>query len=150
MTSSSIRKGLLRRFTKAMSTAHTFVFRASGGKIGGRVQGMPVLLLTTTGRKTGKVRTTPLLYLRDGADIAVVASNGGNQFSPAWWLNLSSQPAAQIEIGRDRIAIKAREASAAERARLWPQFTAGYSGYAKYVTRTTREIPVVLLEPAGD
>jgi deazaflavin-dependent oxidoreductase (nitroreductase family) len=137
-----------RRFLKAAGGLHNVVYRASGGKIGGRVQGMPVLLLTTTGRKSGKTRTTPLLYLRDGADIAVVASDGGNDAAPAWWLNLRAKPAAHIELGRHRIPVTARKASPEERDRLWPAFTEGYNGYAKYITRTTREIPVVILEPS--
>jgi deazaflavin-dependent oxidoreductase (nitroreductase family) len=107
------------------------------------------LLLTTTGRKSGKTRTTPLLYLRDGADIAVVASNGGSDSAPAWWLNLRATPAAHIELGRHKIPVTARKASQEERDRLWPAFTAGYNGYEKYITRTSREIPVVILEPSA-
>ena len=132
---------------KTISGMHTSLYRASGGRIGGRMQGMPVLLLKTTGRRSGKPRATPLLYLRDGAAFVVVGSNGGSSYVPAWWLNLRSRPEAEIEVGRERIRIGARRASADERARLWPEFTSRYPGYAKYAARTTRAIPVVILEP---
>ncbi len=143
----SARQRARRTFLKTVGGLHSAVYRASGGKVGGSIKGMPVLLLTTTGRKSGRTRTTPLLFLRDGTDIAVVASNGGSDSAPAWWLNLRAKPAAQIELGRHRINVTARKASPEERERLWPQFTAGYNGYAKYATRTTRTIPVVLLTP---
>ena len=132
---------------KAMSGAHTALYRASGGRIGGRMLGLPVLLLVTKGRRSGKSRTNPLLYLRDGDAIVVVGSNGGSDYVPAWWLNLRSNPEAEVEIGRGRTLVTARKASPDERARLWPEFTSRYSGYAKYATRTAREIPVVILEP---
>ena len=147
MTSSPLRRRARRIFMKGMVATHNFVYRRSGGKIGGRMQKLPVLLLTTTGRKSGKSRTTPLLFVRDGADVIVVASNGGSPTAPAWWLNLQSEPSAEIEIGRDRARVRARKASPEERARLWPLLTAGYAGYDTYVTRTTRTIPVVILEP---
>ncbi|MHB8469172.1 MAG: nitroreductase family deazaflavin-dependent oxidoreductase [Gaiellaceae bacterium] len=133
---------------KTLSAAHTALYRASGGRSGGSIQGMPVLLLTTTGRKSGKRRVTPLLYVRDGCDIVVVASNGGSDSSPAWWLNLRSDPAAEIEIGRTRTRAVARKATLDQRDRLWQEFTTGYAGYARYATRTAREIPVVVLTPA--
>ena len=132
---------------KRVSQAHNVLYRASGGRFGSRLLGMPVLLLTTTGRRSGKSRTTPLLYVRDGAALAVVASNGGSDYVPAWWLNLRSNPQAEVEIGRARTGVTARKASPAEHARLWLQFTSGYPGHAKYATRTSREIPVVILEP---
>jgi len=136
-----------RAFMKTMSALHTAVYRAGGGRIGGTIAGVPVLLLSTTGRKSGKRRVTPLLFLRDGGDIVVVGSNGGSDSAPAWWLNLRSNPAAEIEIGRQRTAVTARKASAEERDRLWAEFTSRYAGYAKYEARTEREIPVVILSP---
>jgi F420H(2)-dependent quinone reductase len=105
-----------------------------------------VLLLTTTGRKTGKRRTSPLLYLRDGDMLAVVASEGGAPRHPAWYLNLAANPAVEVEIGRTREPRRARDASEDERARLWPRFVEMYAGYAAYERRTSRRIPVVLLE----
>jgi deazaflavin-dependent oxidoreductase (nitroreductase family) len=132
---------------KTLTVLHNALYRAIGGRVAGRMKGMPVLLLTTKGRKSGKPRTTPLLYLRDGERIVVVASNGGSDYVPAWWLNLRSSPDATIELGRARTRVSAREASPDERARLWPEFTSRFSGYARYATRTAREIPVVILEP---
>jgi len=132
---------------KAVSGTHRVLYRGSGGRIGGRIVGMPVLLLVTRGRRSGKSRTVPLLYVRDGEAVVVVASNGGSDYVPGWCLNLRSNPDAEIEIGRGRIQVTAREASPGERARLWPEFTSRYSGYANYATRTVREIPVVILEP---
>jgi F420H(2)-dependent quinone reductase len=132
---------------KSASGMHTALYRASGGRIGSRMVGMPVLLLTTTGRRSGKSRTTPLLYVREGDAIVVVASNGGSDYVPAWWLNLLSDPHAEVEIGRARTCVTARKASPEEHPRLWREFTSAFSGYAKYATKTAREIPVVLLEP---
>ena len=86
-------------------------------------------------------------FLPDGDALVVVASNGGSDYVPAWWLNLRSNPEAEIELGRERTRVRAREASPAERARLWPEFTSRVSAYAKYATRTAREIPVVILTP---
>ena len=79
--------------------------------------------------------------------MVVVASNGGSDYVPAWWLNLRANPDAEVEIGRGRTRVTARKASSAERARLWPQFTSRFSGYAEYAIRAAREIPVVVLEP---
>jgi deazaflavin-dependent oxidoreductase (nitroreductase family) len=132
---------------KSASGIHTALYRGSGGRVGRGFQGMQVLLLTTTGRRSGKARTTPLLYLREGEAIVVVGSNGGSDYTPAWWLNLQSDPHAEVEIGRARTPVTARQASPEECVRLWARFTSGYPGYAKYANRTAREIPVVLLEP---
>ncbi len=106
---------------------------------------MPVLLLTTTGRRTGKARTTPLTFLEDGDDIVVVASNGGEDAPPCWWLNLRSKPRATVTIGDRSSAVEARDATSEERARLWPRIVAANPGYAGYARRTRREIPIVLL-----
>ena len=111
---------------------------------------MPVLLLTTTGRRSGKARTTPLTFFRDGADLVVIASNGGADRPPGWSLNLQQNPRAVVEIGTDEVAVTARTASAAERKRLWVPITATYSGYARYQEKTTRRIPVVILTPDGE
>jgi F420H(2)-dependent quinone reductase len=132
---------------KSISGIHNAAYRASGGRIGGQMLGMPVLLLVTKGRRSGKPRTIPLLYIGDGEAIVVVASNGGSDYVPAWWLNLRASPEAEVEIGRGRTLVTAREASSSERARLWPEFTSRVSAYADYANRTAREIPVVILEP---
>ncbi len=126
---------------------HTFFYRFSGGKLGGQFGKSPVLLLITTGRKTGKQRTTPLLYLKDGDNLILVASYGGAPTHPVWWLNLQANPEAEVEIGRRKLRVTARQADAEERKRLWPLVVAMYPSYAEYQKKTTREIPVVILLP---
>jgi F420H(2)-dependent quinone reductase len=128
-----------------MGRSHRAVYRLSGGRLLGRVAGMPVLLLTTAGRRSGKARTTPLTYFESGADLAVVASNGGEDRPPAWWVNLQAEPGAQITVGRKSFPVRAREATPEEHARLWPVITRINPGYAGYARRTTRPIPVVIL-----
>ncbi len=134
-----------RALIKGLSRAHRAVYRASSGRIFGSLAGMPVLLLTTTGRRSGKRRTTPLTFLRDRADLVLIASNGGADRPPGWWLNLQRNPRAAVEIGKENLTLIARTASVEERERLWPVITATYSGYAKYQQKTKRQIPVVLL-----
>ncbi len=130
-----------------MSKTHLAVQRLSRGRLLGRVAGMPVLLLTTTGRRSGKARTTPLTFFRDGPDLVVVASNGGADRPPDWSLNLQANPRAVVVIGTDELAVTARTASAEERERLWSVITATYSGYAAYQRKTARRIPVMILTP---
>lgn len=130
-----------------MSKTHLAVHRLSRGRALGRVAGMPVLLLTTTGRRSGKARTTPLTFFRDGDGIVVIASNGGADRPPDWSLNLEENPRAVVEIGTDKIAVTARIATAEEHERLWSVITATYSGYAAYQKKTDRRIPVVILTP---
>ncbi len=133
---------------KAMSYANTWVYRATGGKIGGTfLRGAPVLLLTTIGRRSGQLRTAPLLYLRDGERIVLVASKGGMSHHPSWYLNLLDNPDVEVEIGREKLAMRARRASDEEKAALWPKLVAMYPDYDDYQARTTRNIPVVLLTP---
>ena len=140
----------LRRWTiRGLSKTHLLVQRMSRGRVLGTVAGMPVLLLTTTGRRSGKPRTTPLTFLRDGTDLVVIASNGGADRPPDWWLNLRQHPRAVVEIGADTLTVTARTASAEERERLWVGIIATHSGYAGYQEKTTRQIPVVLLTPDG-
>ena len=110
---------------------------------------MPVLLLTTTGRRSGKARTTPLTFFRDGTDLVVIASNGGADRPPDWSLNLQQTPRAVVGSAHDKLVVTARPASEQERERLWVVVTATYAGYARYQERTTRRIPVVLLTPEG-
>ena len=111
---------------------------------------MPVLLLTTTGRRSGRSRTTPLTYFEDGDEIVVVASNGGEDSPPAWWLNLCAHPRATITIGTSSQSVSARPATGEEHERLWPVITATHAGYAAYARRTTRPIPVVMLTRAKE
>ncbi len=123
------------------------MYRVTNGKAGGRLAGGPVLLLTTTGRKSGRERTVPLLYLPDGENLVVVGSNGGTATHPAWWLNLRSNPEATVEVGGRKTRVRAEEAGPAEKERLWPSLVEMYGGYEGYRRRTDREIPVVILRP---
>ena len=143
---SRLRQLLFRKTLKAASAVHRVLYRASGGRIGGRVWGLSILLLTTTGRRSGRPRTTPLCFLRDGDALVVVASNGGMDWFPDWWLNLIEQPRAEVLVGREQRAVVARRAEPDEHARLWAEITAIAPGYLRYRARTQREIPLVLLE----
>lgn len=105
-----------------------------------------MLLLTTTGHRSGRPHTVPLLYLGDGATLVVVASYGGRPRHPAWYHNLTADPEVVVQIGREKRRMRARTASKEERARWWPRITRAYLDYAEYQSRTDREIPVVLLE----
>jgi deazaflavin-dependent oxidoreductase (nitroreductase family) len=127
---------------------HRAVYRATGGKIGGRMGKAPVLLLTTTGRKSGKPRTTPLLYARAGDGYVLIASKGGAEHDPLWYRNLQATPRAEIQVGRKTKQVRARTAEGEERDRLWRALTDLFSGYDEYAKKTSRTIPVVVLEPA--
>src|SRR5574341_1354885 len=110
--------------------------------------GLPVLLLRTTGRKTGEERTAALVYLRDGRDLVVVASRGGSDRPPRWLLNIQDQPEVGVQIGRQRLRMRARVADSQERARLWPLVNQNNSNrYEGYQAKTKRQIPVVILSP---
>ena len=136
-----------RMFLRVMSGINTALYRLTGGKVGGRMGKAPILLLTVAGRKTGKRRTTPLLYGRDGDNFVVIASKGGAPQHPAWYLNLKGQE-AEILVGRKRQRVRAREAEGEERERLWARAVDYYAGYATYQERAgERRIPVVVLEP---
>jgi deazaflavin-dependent oxidoreductase (nitroreductase family) len=130
-----------------MSRAHEAVYRASGGRLLGRVVGMPVLLLTTTGRRSGRPRTAALTYFRDGADLVVIGSFGGSDLPPAWWLNLQRDPRASVLTGATTSKVTARAATTEEHERLWPLVTETYPGYSRYQKRTARPIPIVMLTP---
>ena len=131
-----------------MSKANTWIYRASGGKLGAKfVGGAPVFLLITKGRKSGEPRTAPLIYLQDGDDYVLVASKGGMSHHPAWYLNLEANPECEVEIGRARSPMRARRVSDEEKATLWPRLLAIYPDYDDYQARTERNIPVVRLSP---
>ena len=136
---------------RAMSAVNTWIFRASGGRLGSRfLRGAPVLLLTTTGAKSGVPRTTPLIYLADGPGVVLVASKGGMSHSPAWYHNLMANPECEVQIGSRTTRMVARRASAEEKAALWPKLVAIYRDYDDYQARTSRDIPVVILTPRSD
>ena len=127
---------------------HVLAYRATGGLVGHRVPGAPpMLLLDHVGAKSGKHRTTPLAYLGDGEDLVLVASKGGSPRHPAWFHNLRANPDTTVQVGSGRRAVRARVATAEERARLWPKVVEMYGGYRHYQRRTEREIPLVILEP---
>ena len=132
-----------------MSRVNTWLYRISGGKVGGRwTYGAPVMLLTYKGRKSGDMLTTPLLYLRDGTTVVTVASKGGSAKHPLWYLNLRANPECEVELGREKRRMRAHTANAQERAKYWPQLVKVYPDYAMYQRRTAREIPVVVLTAA--
>jgi deazaflavin-dependent oxidoreductase (nitroreductase family) len=135
------------RVSRLVTGVHKALYRASGGRLGGRVAGMPVLLLATRGRNSGRTRTTPLTYLADGDRLVLVASNGGDSRHPDWYRNLCAEPVVSVTVGTSARAMTARKASPAEKERLWPMVVARYSGYDRYQRRTTRDIPLVILEP---
>lgn len=123
------------------------LYRLSGGRIGGRVGRAPVLLLTTTGRRSGEPRTAPVVYLADGGNAVVINTNAGNAKLPAWSLNLKANPEAEIELGRERREVRARIAEGEERADLWRRHNEQYAGFDDYEAKLDREISVIVLEP---
>jgi deazaflavin-dependent oxidoreductase (nitroreductase family) len=138
-------------FLKGMNTVHRTVQKISGGRFGWDVANMPVVELTTTGRKSGRPHTVLLTSpVRDGDAVVVVASRGGADHHPAWFLNLRANPDVEAKVGNEsRRKMLARVAEPDERARLWPQVVAKYKGYGDYQAKTQREIPLVLLEPVS-
>ena len=146
-SAAGMKPALVRLVAKVVAGIHIFLYRQSGGRIGGHFRGGPVLLLTVTGRKTGRERTTPLLYLEDGGDLVVIAGNGGMDWSPSWWLNLRANPVAEVQVGRERRTVRAEQADPAERARPWPLMNQIWPGYDGYQQRTARVFPVVKLHP---
>jgi F420H(2)-dependent quinone reductase len=145
-----------RTIIKRMSTINTWLYRRSNGRIGKswRVgsalrHGVPVCLVTTTGRKTGQPRTVPLLHMADGERVILVASQGGLPENPQWYGNIRAEPKIEIRFGRVTRTMVARTADEAERAELWPRLTALYADFDNYQAWTNRTIPVVICEPAG-
>jgi deazaflavin-dependent oxidoreductase (nitroreductase family) len=128
---------------------HTWVYRASGGRLGRRIPGLraPMLLLDHVGAKSGTKRTSPLVYVEDGDDVVLIASKGGYPKHPAWFHNLKANPDTTVQIGTETRRVHARVATDAERPRLWKKAVAIYSGYEGYQERTDRKIPLVILEP---
>ena len=131
------------RVTSYVFAAHAPLYRLLGGWLVGK----NTLILTTTGRKTGRKRSTPLLYVRDAEDYIIVASNGGEDRYPGWWHNIRHNPEVEIRVGRDIIACRAAQVSEEARPRLWAKLTAIYQGYRKYQERTQRELTVLRLKP---
>jgi deazaflavin-dependent oxidoreductase (nitroreductase family) len=133
---------------RAVTGFHKAVFRVSKGRLANRGYGMPVLQLTTMGRKTGKRRTTMLTSpVQDGDRMVVVASNGGDDRQPKWLLNLGDDRNVEVTMDGRTSPMRARIATADEKAELWPRVVAAHRGYGRYQTRTARDIPLVILEP---
>jgi deazaflavin-dependent oxidoreductase (nitroreductase family) len=131
--------------------AHVLLYRLSGGRLGARIRGEPesgdppVLLLTTRGRRTGKRRTTPLLYLESGDDLVVMAANAGNRRHPAWWTNLVAEPRATVQIGTQRAAVVASEINGPAREEIWRRYARMYAAVDVYQRATSRRIPLIAL-----
>ncbi|MGZ4524620.1 MAG: nitroreductase/quinone reductase family protein [Mycobacteriaceae bacterium] len=136
---------------KAMNACHRVLLKVSGERLGWSIGNMPALELTTTGRKSGQPRAVMLTSpLQEGSAVVVVASRGGDDRPPAWLLNLQAKPEVEVSLqGKAKQPMRARVATAEERARMWPRITAEHKNYAGYQRKTTREIPLVLLEPSS-
>jgi deazaflavin-dependent oxidoreductase (nitroreductase family) len=128
---------------------HQFIYENSGGRIGKRIGRSSMLLLRTTGRRTGLLRTAALLYHRDAGSYVVVGSRGGSDLPPAWLLNLEAAPEVVVQVGTKRFQATARVASTEERRRLWPEMTRLWPQYDRYQSQTNRLIPLVILTPSG-
>jgi F420H(2)-dependent quinone reductase len=134
-------------FLRVLGKLNVPLYRATRGRIGGRVGRAPVLLLTTTGRRSGESRTAPVLFLADGERLLVIGSNAGNDRPPAWALNLTANPDAEVQVQGDRRKVRARLAEGEERDELWRKMNEQYSGFDDYRNRTKRDIRLFVLEP---
>ena len=132
---------------RLVGKANVPLYRLTRGRLAGRVGRSPVLLLTTTGRRSTQPRTAPVLYMRDGERLVVIGSNAGNARPPAWSLNLEANPQAAVQVGGRRTAVRARVARGDERAALWRRMNQQYAGFDEYRARTQRDIRVFVLEP---
>ena len=132
---------------KVLLSIYIFLYRLTSGAIGGRMAGLNVLLLTTTGRKTGQPRTTPLGYFKQDGNFVIIASNGGAPQNPAWFYNLKSNPQVTIQIGNKQLKAKAEVIDAQKRTQLWADLVKMAPAYERYTQRTNREIPLVILQP---
>ena len=130
-----------------LGESHIRAYRESDGEVGYLWNGVPTLLLTTTGRRTGQARTSALIFGRDGDDYLLIASTGGAPTHPSWYLNLRANPEAEIQVKSQHLRVVARTASKAEKPRRWKIMTEQWPNYDVYQSRTEREIPLVVLEP---
>jgi deazaflavin-dependent oxidoreductase (nitroreductase family) len=134
-------------FMKWMGKGNTWIYRRTNGKLGGTIQNAPVALLTTTGRKTGESRVSPLLYLREGDRVILGASRGGSDKHPLWYLNLKANPKVSVQIKDEVMSLTARDANDAERTEYWPKMVAMYPTFEDYKSWTDRVIPIVICDP---
>ncbi|MCW5852691.1 MAG: nitroreductase family deazaflavin-dependent oxidoreductase [Anaerolineae bacterium] len=132
---------------KVANNLHVALYRKSGGKLGNTIVGMPVLLITTFGRRSGKPKTNPVAFIQEGQDYLVSATSGGSDWHPDWYLNLKARPDAKIELGGKTLDVHATIAQGEERARLYDRFKAASSNFVKYEQNTSRVIPVLRLIP---
>jgi len=144
-------KGLDSPLTKViikwMSRGQTALYKVSNGRVAGSfLEGAPVALVTTIGRKSGEPRVVPLLFLREGSRVVLVASQGGSDKHPLWYLNLKANPEVTVQIKDEILNLTARDASEQERAEYWPKLTAFYKGFDDYQSWTDRVIPVVICD----
>jgi deazaflavin-dependent oxidoreductase (nitroreductase family) len=144
----------VRRMIKRMASVNVWLYRHTGGRVGsswrigaGFRHPVPICLLEHTGRRSGQLRTTPLVYLLDGEDVVVVASQAGRAEDPQWYLNIRADPAVSVQLRKEIRQMRARTANPEERAELWPRLVALYADYASYQSWCPREIPVVICEP---
>jgi len=139
---------MIWRLFNELTRLHTLAYRLTGGLLGKRIPGgPPMLLLDHVGARSGTKRTTPLVYLEDGRNFVIVASKGGSRRHPAWFHNLRANSETTVQVGSRRIPVTAKVATATQRSRLWPRVVALYRGYDLYQKRTSRQIPLVVLEP---
>ncbi|OBK20916.1 nitroreductase [Mycobacterium asiaticum] len=138
---------LLAPALKWISKSNVAIYRATNGRIAGHELGLPLCLLTTTGRKSGLLRTTPLIFMSDGARVVLVASQGGLPKHPMWFLNLRTNPEVHVQIRAQKHPMRAHVADDAQRAELWPRLIAHNPRWARYQSWTDRVIPVVICEP---
>ena len=138
------------RTIRLIGRLHAWLWKLTGGKLGNGFGTAPFMMLTTKGRKTGRQRTTPVLYLQDGADLIVVASFGGNDMHPAWYLNLECCPEAEVMVNGERRRLLAYRVSPEEKKLIWPRLVKMYPNFAVYQQRTNREIPLLQLSDRAD
>ncbi|MCU1462803.1 MAG: deazaflavin-dependent nitroreductase family protein [Acidimicrobiales bacterium] len=144
----SVRNAMTDFGLKGMNALHRLILKVSGGRVLAKPLGMPTVELHTIGRKTGIARATLLTApIAEDDRVVLIASKGGDDRHPEWYLNLEANPDVELTIGRTTTSMRARTASGDEKAELWPRITAAYKGYAGYQRRTTRDIPVVICEP---
>ena len=132
---------------RAATFVHRELYRRTGGKVGGQMFKQPLMLLTTTGRRSGQPRVTPLLCVRDGDRFLAIASFGGDDRDPQWFKNLQANPEATVQLDTETIPVRATVATPEEKKTLWPKALTAYKGYASYQRKTSRDIPVVILTP---
>jgi deazaflavin-dependent oxidoreductase (nitroreductase family) len=137
--------GIGKRLQRLFMKGHVALYRRTGGKVGG---GEHLLILTTTGRKSGVKRDTPLFFFRDGEHLIIIASAGGAPKHPTWWLNLQGNPQASVQVGARVIPVISQQAEGEERQRIWSIIAENYKNFVAYQKRTTRQIPVIILTPS--